>query len=212
VSGFGPDIVGLVGERISGKFFEDRPDGCPHKGIDITSSQRALPFLAGVYGVVGEPVGGPWGTVTINPFSSPKTRIQYLHSSKILVSPGERVTPWTPLGYTGQQVPPGHPIPGFHLHLQVEEPGEGTVTCWNKRNFVNPEQWAIEDTLAGMWFYSDQQQDNDLTIYRNALYDISGSKVDSVVRQENYINIENKKTGCKWFVNIELHPVPKTPS
>src|SRR5437867_1921699 len=105
--GFSPEVVSLFGERISGVFGEPRPNGCPHKGMDITSSGVPTLFTPGVFGRVAAPVGGDWGTITVEPYSHPTTRIQYLHCSSIAVGLGDIVAPWSLIGATGATAPPG---------------------------------------------------------------------------------------------------------
>ena len=196
--GFSPEIVGLAGERITGKFREPRPNGCPHKGLDISCSHKPMVFKAGVFGIIVEPQGGPWGTLTISPFQAPDTLIQYLHTSRIAYSEGWAVAPWTEVGSTGNTSPvPNTP---YHLHVQVQEKGEGSEECWQKRNFVDPEAWTIQNTLLAYWTYSDQIQQDNLTIYRNSVYRITGTDIGSKVEHIFAINV-HRADGCAWFLN-----------
>ncbi|MBD8878719.1 M23 family metallopeptidase [Roseibium polysiphoniae] len=166
---FSPVSVDLKGERISSKFGEMR-DGCPHKGIDITSSKQKQIFTAGVFGTVGRPTGtGDWGTITVHPLHAPSDRIQYLHCSSIAVSPGQRVVPWSVLGTTGDTAPPNTGITGIHLHLHVETSGTGP-SCWKDRFFVDPEKYPTPDAFRGQWRNQYSQQQGPLYVeYDNTL-------------------------------------------
>lgn len=166
---FSPELVGLVGERISGPFEENRPDKkCPHRGIDFSCSRTEKPFNAGIYGRVVLPLGGNYGTVSIQPFSEPQTIVQYLHCSEFYIKVGDLVAPWTSLGKTGKVSPT--PVVQ-HLHIQVVRPGKSKFDCWKtkegvERNFINPQDFPIIDALAGTWF-SEVNQTWTRVIYGN---------------------------------------------
>ena len=151
---FSPDSVGLSGERVTGYYEEPRPSGCPHKGLDISSSQKPKDFVSGVWGRITNPVGGQWGTITLQPFNSSTATIQFLHCSEIAVSTGQIVTPWTRLGKTGNVAPSSVGVIAIHLHIQVVEPGPPKHSCW-LRNFVDPQTWAYVDPLIGVWEVKD---------------------------------------------------------
>jgi len=148
--GFSPSAVGLAGEHISGHFLEPRPDGCPHKGLDISSSGVPKSFCAGIYGrvVPPDPALSQWGTIAVEPFNDPSATIQYLHASSSNVVPGDLVAPWTILGKTGNTSPTPVPI---HLHIQVAFQRAPTHACWGNRDFVNPETWETTSVLLGAW-------------------------------------------------------------
>lgn len=173
--GFSPVSLGLPNERISSKFREPR-ESCPHKGIDITSSRKARPFVAGVFGRIISPIEGPWGTITVSPFNAPATRIQYLHCSAINVGIGQLVCPWTVLGNTGDTAPPNTGITGIHLHLQVQEPGAGGEKCWNARRFVDPETFPTPDLVRGTWRANSEGSTGGISWTREAVLRISGSE------------------------------------
>jgi hypothetical protein len=148
--GFSPDTVGLSGETVSGTFEEPRPDGCPHRGLDITSSQTPKPFQAGIYGVVIPPINTAFGTIAVRPFGDLSAIVQYLHCSTSKVGIGDSVAPWTVLGTTGETAPPGTGITGIHLHIQVILPGTPRHSCWD-RNYVDPASWESHFSIAGTW-------------------------------------------------------------
>lgn len=61
--GFSPDFFVLKGEINTGRFLVDRPGGCPHKGLDISSGiNKAL--YAGYYALIvpTTPNQSPWCT------------------------------------------------------------------------------------------------------------------------------------------------------
>jgi hypothetical protein len=147
---FDPDTVGLHAERVSGRFEESRSSGCPHRGLDISSSGVPKPFIAGIYGTVVEPINTGYGTIAVQPFGDATSVVQYLHCSSSRVNIGDVVAPWTVLGTTGDKAPPGTDIHGIHLHIQVISPGKPKHSCWN-RNYVDPGAWTPHFAFAGKW-------------------------------------------------------------
>lgn len=140
--------LGLQNGAIGDNFNDPRGD-CFHSGVDYTTGGAATSFRAAVYGVVVDPVGGQWGTISVRPFGSTDV-IQYLHCSSIDVASGEIVAPWTILGTTGDVCPPGT-CNGVHLHLQaVSADGTPTYDCWS-RNYLNPNSWTYANPLVGTW-------------------------------------------------------------
>lgn len=200
---FSPVSVGLAGERISGVFGEPRPNGCPHKGLDITSSGVPKHFSAGVYGVVSAPLGGDWGTITVEPFENPSVRIQYLHCSQISVGIGQRVTPWTILGMTGMQAPPGSGITGVHLHLQVEAAGQSHA-CWGSRPFTDPATWqGGKELMDGTFAWSTSGQLDFLRYDFRQTHTFYGTTVGStqnIVTERVYTDTRNS---CQWTITYE---------
>ena len=192
---FSPNSLGLSGERITALFGEDR-NGCPHKGIDISSSRTSKPFSAGVFGIVGQPIGGQWGTVTVNPLHAPSVRIQYLHCTNISVASGQLVTPWTVLGSTGATAPPNSGITGIHLHLQVQPPGSGAPPCWKGRYFVDPTKFSTPDLMRGTWYREYTRVQGPLTVD----YKETWSLPSSIVGQTGRVVLEAiaYSGSCRW--------------
>ena len=153
--GFDPALVGLPGP-VTGRFLEPRPDGCPHKGLDIGSSRVSMPFSAGVFGrvILPNPADSAWCTIAVQPFHDLQATVQYLHGATSNVNIGDLVAPWTVIGSTGDCSPTPVPI---HLHIQVVYPGAPAYACWGNRNFVNPETWDTGDPLVGLWSYTENQ-------------------------------------------------------
>jgi len=92
-----------------------------HQGVDFSSHDSSgkvtpVPFKAGVYGTVDVVPGSKWNTVTVT--TSDGSRLQYLHASSIFVSTGDRVTPDTIIGMTGDTSPTRVAI---HLHVQAKD-------------------------------------------------------------------------------------------
>jgi hypothetical protein len=148
--GFNPSLVGLAGERVSGTFMEPRPGGCPHKGLDISSSGTQKRYAAGIYGkvILPDPNFSQWCTIAIQPFNDPTATVQYWHSSSSLVAPGDTVAPWSFLGTTGNCSPTPVPI---HLHIQVCFARPPHYPCWGGRDFVDPATWDTTSMLLGPW-------------------------------------------------------------
>jgi hypothetical protein len=194
---FSPNNVGLIGQTILSDFGEVR-DGCPHKGIDITSSKKPMQFTAGVYGIVGNPTGGDseWGTITVNPLNAPQARVQYLHCSNINVVPGQQVMPWTIIGTTGNTAPVGSGITGIHLHLQVEAPGTGAPACWKGRFFVNPRTFPTPDFLSGTWLTEGSRQQGIVRVDYRTFYSFRGASLGVVGRVRSYQTAYYES--CKW--------------
>ena len=117
------------------------------------------------------------GTITVNPLSSPETRIQYLHCSSIDVVVGQTVYPWTFIGVTGDTAPPDTGITGIHLHLQVQEPGSGGEPCWNGRAFTNPETFPTPDLMRGTWRNVSSGMVGSISYETETIFRISGSDV-----------------------------------
>lgn len=147
---FSPKRVSLPQDVISSPFEAPRNNG-PHKGTDISESMtnpiKFQPFSSGVWGVIVPPLGGPWGTVTIDPLFGANHKVQHLHSSSLNVSVGDIVSPWLILGSTGITAPPGITISGVHLHAQVtDEAGTPKYPEWD-RAYVNPALWDTGNPL-----------------------------------------------------------------
>ncbi len=152
--GFSPQVVGLSGERITGKFEEERPkQNCFHRGLDISSSKRPKPFTAGLFGKVVSPLGSEWGTVTVLPFHASGYTVQYLHCSAIDVGVGEVIAPWTTLGHTGDKAPEGSGVNGVHLHVHVIQPSGSKPkhSCWGRLNYEDPEGFNLGTPWRGTW-------------------------------------------------------------
>jgi murein DD-endopeptidase MepM/ murein hydrolase activator NlpD len=120
----------------SGNYLKVQPQGYPHKvdkdfkpgkdervkphlGIDISSRDATgkvaqLDFKGGVTGKVVAPIGGKYGTITVE--LANKTRVQYLHTSQQHVRVGDDVTPDTVLGRTGSTG-----ANAIHLHVQARD-------------------------------------------------------------------------------------------
>ncbi|MDH5580313.1 MAG: M23 family metallopeptidase [Bdellovibrionales bacterium] len=141
---FSPPRVELPNNVISSPFEVIRPSG-PHKGIDI-SENRPNPtnferFSSGVWGVVVPPLGGQWGTITVDPFHTPGHQVQHIHTSNQNIRPGDIIAPWTIIGTTGKAAPPDKPVTGVHLHLQVfDKNGSPKYPQWD-RAFVDPQKF-----------------------------------------------------------------------
>ena len=197
--GFTPAQVGLDGERVTAHFREPRPNGCPHRGLDISSSGTPKPFVAGIFGQVVEPApGGEWGTIAVAPLSQPATRVQYLHCSRAFVSVGQMVTPWMVVGLTGDTAPPGTGITGVHLHIQVIKPGGPAEPCWGQRNFVDPESWADTDIMAGTWLFETSGPSGAFYWSTRSVAHISGSAVGSVAEMERQDVFTQRD--CRWVL------------
>ena len=203
--GFTPSHIGLGGEQITSRFNERRRGTSNeyHIGIDISSSRRARPFRAGVYGTVVPKLGGRWGTITVVPFHNQKSSIQYLHCSSIAVKVGEIVAPWTVLGTTGDRAPPDSGVTGYHLHLHViESQGSPLHDSW-PQNFVDPTSWDLGNPLVGRWVGrvsdggADYSSESTLEwiIQSDALNSLISSKV---IRKERF-----SRLGCQR--RIEAH-------
>lgn len=138
--------LGLTAGSL-GEDFNTPRGTCFHRGVDYRTGGAPMRFLAAVYGRVVAPIGGQWGTITVQPFGSPDI-IQHLHCSQIDVSVGETVAPWTTLGKTGDVCPAGA-CNGVHLHLQVVSPtGSPQHECWD-RNYTNPHNWNYINPALG---------------------------------------------------------------
>ena len=97
-----------------------RRNGSFHYGIDFSSrSSRGRPakvqFTAGVYGVAKIHKASKWNTVSVVLRNG--NVIQFLHASRIFVKSGDRVTPTTILGRTGDTGSLG----SIHLHVQARD-------------------------------------------------------------------------------------------
>ncbi|MEO0774516.1 MAG: hypothetical protein AAFZ04_15205 [Pseudomonadota bacterium] len=194
--GFTPSSLDLQGERVSEAFGTIRANGCPHKGIDVTSSRKPKTFSAGVFGVVGAPVGGKWGTVTVHPLHARSDRIQYLHCSSIIVQTGQNVVPWSVLGTTGDVAPPDSGITGIHLHLQVQKPGAGRA-CWNNRLFVDPATYPTPDMFRGTWRNQYANQQGPLYVeYENTLNISSSATIGEAGTAQMVARAS--ASGCTW--------------
>jgi hypothetical protein len=146
--------------------------------------------------VVVDPCGGEWGTITVSPFSSPSTRIQYLHCWQIDAQVGWPVAPWTMIGYTGDKAPDGSGITGIHSHIQVQEPGEG-LECWQKRNFVDPATWPIADSMAGTWVFRNSGREGYMSWTLENRWRIPSSAVGANIVIE--VDITHRHdSGCTW--------------
>ena len=124
---FSPADFGLDGEPVTSPFGVVRPrdGGCPHKGVDIASGGHPRAFVAGVYGtVLAVHRQGGFNTVSIRPLFSDEA-LQFLHASKVFVSTGQTVRPWTVVGETGEVGARG----GIHLHVQIQTCGPVTAPC-----------------------------------------------------------------------------------
>jgi Lipocalin-like domain len=105
-----------------------------HKALDITSrvtpdqEPSKMPFKAGVYGVIIIAKPGQIGVRLEN-----GNCILYNHVSKADVGIGDKVTPTTLLGKTGNLGTNGKPVPGMaiHLHIQAVDP---------KGRIIDPDQ------------------------------------------------------------------------
>jgi murein DD-endopeptidase MepM/ murein hydrolase activator NlpD len=93
-----------------------------HDGVDVStrpkgsSSSKPMDFKAGVNGVVVRAGGGRTNTITVK--LADGTLIQYLHSSKVYVSQGDKVTPDTVIGRSGDKgATPG----AVHVHVQARD-------------------------------------------------------------------------------------------
>lgn len=92
-----------------------------HYGIDIVG----YPLVrAGVTGTVTDVVWGygTYNTVKISIDAMPGFTLEMMHFDPIFVSKGDRVTPWTPVGYMGGWGPTGPDDYTPHLHLQIRNP------------------------------------------------------------------------------------------
>ncbi len=186
---FSPDRVSLPQDVISSPFEAPRNSG-PHKGTDISENMRNptkfQPFSAGVWGVIVPPLGGPWGTITINPFVGANHKVQHLHSSSVNVSVGDIVSPWSILGSTGTTAPPGIPISGVHLHIQVaDEAGTPKYPEWD-RAYVNPTSWDTGNPFKlpgdAMWAWKAMPMDFYGLIRNGHQYlKFEGDKIDDPV-------------------------------
>jgi hypothetical protein len=191
--GFDPNIVRLQGETISSPFRAPRPrKKCPHRGIDITSSQTNKPYCAGIFGRVTEKLGGELGTITVVFFVFAGFVVQYLHNSRIDVSVGSVVAPWTQIGVTGDTAPPGD-SQGIHLHVHVVQasglPGE---LCWD-RNYVDPATWQIADALIGNWTFSTSPAPN---LRVNRTLRVGSSSIGSEITLEGNDDYTTR-SGCR---------------
>jgi hypothetical protein len=164
--GFSPSLIGLPGP-ITGRFLDPRPDGCPHKGLDIGSAGISKTYTAGIYGKVvpPNPNDSKWCTIAVQPFHDAQATIQYLHSSSSRVGVGDIVAPWTEIGDTGNCSPTPVPI---HLHIQVAFNRTPSYPCWGTRDFVDPETWNLGAPLLGTWVNSEAQPDG--TVQTRTLY------------------------------------------
>jgi murein DD-endopeptidase MepM/ murein hydrolase activator NlpD len=179
--GFTVDVVGLPGERVTDVFGTLR-DGCPHKGVDYSSSQRPMDFQAGIYGTVVEPEESGWGTVAVVPHDNPDFKVQYLHTSSRYVAVGDVVQPWTILGATGDTAPPGTGITGIHLHLQVQAVNApSSHACWSGREFVDPASWTIRNPLVGTWVSNSSETIKGVTIEDTKQMRIDGDAINSPI-------------------------------
>ncbi|NVB82305.1 MAG: peptidoglycan DD-metalloendopeptidase family protein [Kofleriaceae bacterium] len=179
-------------------------DGCPHKGVDYSSSQRPKDFVAGVYGTVVEPEESGWGTIAVVPFANPQYKIQYLHASARYVSVGDVVQPWTLLGATGDVAPPGSGITGIHLHLQIQDVASpSTQPCWAGREFVDPERWTITNPLIGTWHVNESAVVKGVTIERTKSITIFGDEINSRVTGRSKVVAVYPSPSGKLYTAVE---------
>lgn len=195
--GLTKDTLGLPRERQSADFLEPRP--CPHKGIDITSSNSPKPFKSGVFGTVTSPIGGKWGTISVRPFDNPRATIQYIHCSSSNVQPGDFVAPWTTIGVTGNKVDSNvsKPVP-IHLHVHVEAPYLASYfTCWKGRSFTDPNTFPTPDYFAGTWFNTRNGATPDGKSWTwNARIRFSGSSVGASASITDEVIFTD--SACTW--------------
>ncbi len=96
-----------------------------HKGIDYSSNDASgnpapLDFSTPVGGTVTYDPNDPWNTVTVT--TDAGDALLYRHASEVYVQTGQRVTPGTTIGKTGNTGPARLPI---QLHVEATDP-EGT--------------------------------------------------------------------------------------
>lgn len=93
-----------------------------HTGLDFAgpSGTTIVSIAAGVVKSAG--YEGAYGNRTVITLAD-GTDIWYAHQSRIVVQPGDRVTPGQTIGYTGST---GN-VTGPHLHLEIHPPGSSAV-------------------------------------------------------------------------------------
>lgn len=207
--GFTPQKVGLNGDIIKddGKFKVIRMINgkqVPHKGVDITSRVNGNPspkdFTPGVWGKVDVPNSqdSGWKTITISPFRSPSTRLQFMHASSLSdnAKVGNVVAPWTILGKTGNTVPPDDPPVEIHLHLQVEDPSGETNENWKERKFINPEIWDTGNPVSQDWKFKNYKQED---------VEIEGKKYQLISEMKYLAPIRSDEINSTYDFTISLY-------
>ena len=205
-TGFNVDVVGLTGERRTSAFGVMRK-GCPHKGVDYSSSQRPKDFTAGLYGKVVEPEESGYATIAVLPFNASGYTVQYLHTSAKYVAVGDIVQPWTIIGATGDTAPPTNPADGIHLHLQIQSMlATPSQTCWNGREFVDPETWNISNPLIGAWRNSSTDVVQGVTIEQISTLQLFGDNTGSRVVGEmgRKLQYVSPRTGTLYTVDSQF--------
>lgn len=114
-----------------------------HKGIDFSypgfDPAGAYRIYSPVSGVV-EGIGPGYNTITIRDSSG--YLHQFLHTDRVLVRPGQSVSPGTPIGTMGGKGPNGRYEFATHVHYQVKTPEQKLInplSYWEgqRQLFVN---------------------------------------------------------------------------
>ncbi len=94
----------------------------PHYGVDVTTrregkqSSEPMDYKAGVHGTVTQVGDDPTNPITVK--LPDGTTITYRHSSKTYVKPGDKVTPDTVIGMSGDK---GARKGAYHVHIEARD-------------------------------------------------------------------------------------------